>query len=115
MPIVRFVNHPEYTDTKLRALAVAAQQAFIKAKVPGITQTERIHVVSNGAQLLAGDRTLVVIVEGLFDTPERTDAIRNDLASRIAKACKGNLPPDWQVEVLVYRFNPQVDAYASAA
>ena len=113
MPLIRIENYPQTTPgyCNVRDLAKALQSACITTEVPGINSAGQVTVVAGGSQLLEDDRTLVVIVEGLFDRPDRTKVIRDRLANRLAKHAKINLPPDWKVEILVKRFNPEKDSY----
>lgn len=59
----------------------------------------------------------VIVVELLFDKPERTEEVRRTLAERLGKAAKeffrNKLGINRVIEVAVKRFNPERDAFWS--
>ena len=122
MPLIRIENWPETWPTQnvhavacttyeLAKLAKDLQRACIKARVPGIDSEKLVTVTLGGQQILQEDSTMVVIVEGLFDRTDRTKEIRDRLAELLAKVANHYLRDLWKVEVLIYRFNPEVDSY----
>jgi hypothetical protein len=97
-------------------------EAFVNAHVPGITQREQVTIVFGGryeddAPVVGGrplseavnPKMAVMFVEGLYDTPERTNAIRERMATALGKALIRFLPSGWKVEVLPKRYNPEKD------
>ncbi|MBI5071444.1 hypothetical protein HZB93_00920 [Candidatus Falkowbacteria bacterium] len=58
---------------------------------------------------------VVIVVELLFDNPERTIEVRRKLAEALGKAAKGYYTmidgSSWPVEVAVKRFSPEKDAF----
>ena len=112
MPLIRIENYPEiFRYSNVLDLVTALQSACATSEVPGINSINLVTVVAGGVQLIETDKVLIVLVEGLFDRSERTKEIRDRLAERLALHAKKNLPPDWKVEVLVKRFNPEKDSY----
>lgn len=58
------------------------------------------------------DQTIVVIVELLFDKPERTFNVRHQLAKSICEyISKYFINKSCKVEVAVKKFNPEKDAF----
>jgi hypothetical protein len=93
-------------------IARALPEAAERAKVPGVLKTNT-SVVLGGENIIHGDRMLIIEVHGLFDDPIRTPEARMRLASELATEAALRLPIGWSVEVLVYRFNPDVDGFAN--
>jgi hypothetical protein len=113
MPLIRIENYPKNASgyPNVTGLATALRCACVTAEVPFIKAMEDVTVVAGGMQLIDADKTLVVLVEGLFDRPERTKEVRDRLANCLARHAKMNLPAEWTVEVLVKRFNPEKDSF----
>ena len=86
------------------------RDAVVAAEVPGVERSG-ITVTYGGEQVLKDDRTIILIVEGLFDRPDRTKEVRDRLALKLAEAAKGWVATTWRVEVLVKRFDPEKDSY----
>ncbi len=114
MPLIRIENYPRDQQGPYAGLinniAIALRVAFVIAEVPFI-KVQDVTVVAGGMQLNTADTTLMVVVEGLFDRPERTKNVRDRLATCLARHAKLNLPADWSVKVLVKRFNPEKDSF----
>ncbi|MEK6536618.1 MAG: hypothetical protein AABZ63_03955, partial [Actinomycetota bacterium] len=77
----------------------------------GIDHEREVTVVFGGEIILRNNNVVVVFVEGLFTRRERTKKVRDRLAQEIGNAVKATLPTGWSVEVLVTRFNPEVESY----
>ena len=81
----------------------------------GLCQSDvTIFMVETFDLVTRGD--VVVIVEGLFDRPERTEAIRKELASALATTvtdCADDKGLLWihRIEVFVKRFDPTRDGF----
>ena len=60
---------------------------------------------------------LICVVDGLFESPDRTNFGRQRLAEAIARAlrkfAKDYLPKCKKVEVILYRFNQSCDGFAT--
>lgn len=109
MPLIRIENYPPGCD--LGALATTLRKACVAANVPGIDSVELVTVVAGGRQLITDDSVLVLIVEGLFDRPDRTKDKRDGLAVLLGANAKLCIAGSWKVEVLVKRFNTEEDSY----
>ncbi|MBI4433428.1 hypothetical protein HY632_01525 [Candidatus Uhrbacteria bacterium] len=124
MPIIRIENVPEipksrrigsgspeedvvlgFAELKITEIALNLRSACLLARVPGIDRPEQVTVVQGGKQLIRGDRRIVIVVEGLFDLPTRTNADRDRLAQMLCEAVRSHLPRGWGVEVLVFPWN----------
>lgn len=51
---------------------------------------------------------VIIFVEGLFDTPERTEEVRNRLADRIAQCAKSYVQEAHRVECFIHPFDPRL-------
>ena len=91
-----------------RKIAEGLRKAVMAAEVPGIDFVELVTVSFDQGRVLEDDQLLVVEVVGLFDRPDRTKEVRDRLGNKI-KAFINKLGP--VAEVLVHRFNPEVDSY----
>ncbi len=87
------------------------RKAVVDAEVPGIDSEQLVTVVYGGKMVLSDNKTLMVMIEGLFDRADRTKEIRDHLAQCVGQAVKALLDDDWRVEVLVERFNTVTDSY----
>ena len=74
-------------------------------------ESQDLVTVSFDAGRILADSTLVIVVEGLFDRPDRTKEVRDRLARMLGEAARLHVRDDWEVEVLVQRFDHRVDAY----
>jgi hypothetical protein len=115
MPLVRIENFPLFreegaSENWQHQFAHAIRQAAVSADVPRVVRTG-ITVTFGGQQILKDDKTLMILVIGLFDTEDRPKKLRDRLARHLGKASKHFLPDDWKIEVLVYRFNTDSDSY----
>jgi len=54
---------------------------------------------------------LTVVVEIMFDKPERTEAVRQQLAEALGRAAKSVVGEHRRVEVAVKRFSPERDGF----
>lgn len=135
MPIIRVMNWPSrvreiawervtdaedfFTATRgalerdsafTQVLGAKLRCACVAAHVPGVESQDLVTVSFDTGYVLA-DRTLVIVVEGLFDRPDRTKEVRDRLARMLGEAARSLIRDDWTVEVLVQRFDPTADAY----
>ncbi|MDO8599530.1 MAG: hypothetical protein Q7S02_05465 [bacterium] len=131
MPIIRVINWPsrvrpiaedrrinpddffdalERDGAFTKALGEKLRRACIDAHVPGV-ESQDLVTVSFDSGYGVGDPTLVIVVEGLFDRPDRTKEVRDRLAWMLGEAAKPYIHGHWTVETLVQRFDPTVDAY----
>jgi len=128
VPIIRVENWP--LDTRLygnhssnehwkQRIAQALRRACVKAGVPGIDSVKSVTVVFGGQQALYFDRTLPIIVEGLFAREDRTLEVRQRLAQALGETAKRYLPVSkkrhekWKVEALIMPFNAEVNGFWS--
>lgn len=93
-----------------RELAYALREAAMAVEVPGINTSDLVTVVFGGEQVIEGDKTLIIFVEGLLDRPNRTKEVRDRLAKTLGEAAKPHRPKSWKVEVFVRRFNTDKDS-----
>ncbi|MBU0596985.1 hypothetical protein KJ641_03855 [Patescibacteria group bacterium] len=109
--IVKFFRYAYIKDQRyLKNLGNRLKKACIDTQIPRV-DSERLISVSFDIGSLLPDTTLVILVEGLFDTPDRTKEIRDKLAKFLTEAVKPFIPNEWEVEVLVKRFDPEKDSY----
>ncbi len=114
MPLIRIENWPGKTEqnTRMDELCSALREAVLRTKFPGIDHPSKVTLVLGGQNILPNSKTLVIIVEGLFDTLERTLEVRRALANDLVTNALPFMDKGWGVEVMVKRFNPDRDAYA---
>ncbi|MBU1032672.1 MAG: hypothetical protein ABII13_00460 [Patescibacteria group bacterium] len=81
--------------------------ACFEIKELGFSDPHDITVVYAGENnvVMSGD-PLIIIVEMLFEKPERTPEVRQRLAKSLGKAVKKVIDPRL-VEVVIKRFNPE--------
>jgi len=92
-----------------RELGKILRKAVIEAKIPGIDSVSMVTVSFDQGRVL-DDELLVVEVVGLFDRPDRTKAVLNRLADYI-KAAVNSWDDQQEVEILVHRFNLEINSY----
>lgn len=100
-------------DIRLQRIAEAMQAACVRAGVPGIESDAVVTVTYGGVQVISKDRTLGVIVTGLFERLDRTPEVLARLASVLAEEAAKHLRSGWKVEVLIFPFNPQGGRFVS--
>lgn len=135
MPVIRIENHrinPYMPDVIWRAemrgeLAVAC----LEAKVAGITERQHLTIVF-GQEYEEGDevsvmddgtteiacnnpKMAVIVVEGLFERPDRTVEDRRRLATTLGLALHRLLPVEWGVEVIIRSYAAQSEGFVSIA
>ncbi len=127
MPLIVVHNWPGVNDPSTGApdlnverprkdrLAGHLRAACVSAKVPGISGKELVTVTFGGRQVIASDKTLVILVEILFHDQERTLEVRRRLAQVLGEAAMNILLDGWTVEVAVKRFDPGTDGFWTSA
>lgn len=118
MPLIRVENYttkatPDSFEktANLRGMLSALRQACVDAQVPGIDSLDKVTAVLGGHRTFEEDGTLIIVVEGLFDRPDRTKEVRDHLAVLLAQAAGRFEHLSSKIEVLINRFNPEVDSY----
>jgi hypothetical protein len=91
-----------------RDLAKAIAAATISSEIPGVGAGD-VTVVFGGEQVLMGDSTLIVWVDGLFSNVSRTNKIKIDFANNLCTAALEFLTSGWKVEAVVTRFLTGID------
>jgi len=119
-PLQNFENFRSklYEDTSLkRAMTSALRLAVVQAQVPGIEQVDKVTIsfdsgaVEPPAHEGKPDKTLCIIVEGLFKQDDRDRECLKRLAESLGDAALEFLLSDWTVEVFVKKFDPEKDVF----
>ena len=113
MPLITVWNYPSTWEKS--PFIQCLKKSAIDIKELNLT-TEDVSVAFAGEQSMDHlDKCLIIMVELLFDKPERTIEVRRQLAGSLGKAAKIYLETrvflGWKVEVAVKRFNPDKDAF----
>ncbi|MFH1098911.1 MAG: hypothetical protein V1723_03255 [Candidatus Uhrbacteria bacterium] len=114
MPLIEVRNWPEehFPVLQRKMLAIALRKAVIEAEVPGIMNPEIVTVTFGGAAVdLFDNRTVAVVVEFLFATPERTKEVLDRLAEHLHVATRRSFPDSWRIEVVIRPFDTTIGAY----
>lgn len=113
MPLILVHNAPRVFPVCFSAtiLCLGLRNAAASAGFPGLTSPHQVTVTLASEQVVYEDDKLVLIVEGLFDTLDRTLDVRRNLAERLNDAARACLPIHWGCEVIIKRFDPSKDAY----
>lgn len=116
MPLITVWNNDPYNHT-CASLRDRLQEACLEVKALGLTTKADITVcfVQNRYNSSDGG-PVIVIVELLFDKPERTLEVRRHLALVLGECIKAyykefSYCSDREVEVAVKRFSPEHDAF----
>lgn len=114
MPLITVWNQAYGHD---HALGVALREACFSVKALSLEKPEDV-VVCTGSTDDAGSRApVIIIVELLFDKPERTQEVRKQLAEALGEAARRFYQSEEMritnkpIEVFVKRFNPDKDAF----
>lgn len=94
-----------------RNFAEALRKAVLAEDIPGIDDPRLVTVSFDDGRAFAEDMLLVIEVTGLFVRPDRTKDVRDHIAwalKECGKAHNGTMG----CEVLIHRFDPEVDSYA---
>lgn len=118
MPLITVSNTPRETprgssgsDWEAK-FAASLVEAVLKCDVPGIGIAPwKVTVVFGGRQVFGMSRTLFVIVDPLFDRPDRTRPLLETLAFNLHHCAKQFVPAGWKVEVGIRRFDAGTDVY----
>lgn len=96
-------------------LATALHAACWNLNKLGLTDVSDVSVCFGGDEIHGFIFSpLIIVVELLFDKPERTPEVRQKLAEELGKRAKEWLRSNYTsrpVEVAVKRFNPERDAF----
>lgn len=110
----KFANDP-FNVAELRS---NLRKACLGISELGLTEDADVTVCLAGSPEYRGGGPIIVVVELLFDKPERTLEVRQRLASALGESVKayyrryaGIDQRDREVEVAVKRFNPERDAF----
>lgn len=112
-------NHAIVADNQFMTdMSDALRKAALEALVPGLNEMQMVTVSfdaghAHSAQPLNDDTTCCLVVSALFDIPERTKEHRDRLANSLKDAAKRLLPSEWKVEVVITRFNPEIESFVS--
>ncbi|MBI4713878.1 hypothetical protein HY771_01705 [Candidatus Uhrbacteria bacterium] len=101
------------------------RRAVVRSNISGITSADLVTVSFDSGHVfpdpthnlepLNDDKTLVIVVEGLFERKDRTKSDRDRLAKMLMHEAVSQLnDPNWKVEVLVMRFNVGTDSYCKS-
>jgi len=115
MPLILAWN---YIPSNQHPLREAMRRACMGVRELGITDPHAILVAAQGHAISAdpkmsaeGESPLVILVDLLYDKPERTLAVKRKLAKAIGKAAKKDCAVDMQdVEVFIRTFDPNKEA-----
>lgn len=87
------------------------RDACLNVKELGLTDRKDVTIYPVASDSISTDSgPIIIIVELLFDRPERTHEIRQKLAEALGQAAKIS-SPNRSVEVAVKRFNTEKDAF----
>lgn len=119
MPLITISNTPrddQHIGSGLRvwehSFASSMVEAVLRCNVPDIGIAPwKVTVVFGGCQVLGMSRTLFVIVDPIFDRPDRTRPLLETLAFNLHRCAQGFVPEGWKVEVGIRRFDTGTDVY----
>lgn len=87
-------------------------QSVLALQIPGVSQRQDVTVSFDSG--CGTEEIIAVMVEGLFDRPDRSLSLRMRLAECLHQALKTHYPKQ-KIEVLVSRFDPDSDAFMPAS
>ncbi len=106
MPVVKVWCLPKTSETKLNDLHRGIVQALKSVPELGIKNEKSITCLFPTDMMQYGLGTEIIVeVTGLFETPERTDSVHQELAEKLGQVVAGAFPDTELVEVFVYPFN----------
>ncbi|MDO8463596.1 MAG: hypothetical protein Q7S96_05025 [bacterium] len=114
MPFIEVRNWPCHkTEEWQMSMANALRSAAVEAAVPGITAPHLVTVTFGGSALMAlpDNQTVGIIVDFLFEKPDRTKDVLNRLAECLHIAAREYFRDSWRIEVIVRPFNTETGAY----
>lgn len=111
MPLIIVWNLNKANRKKIKELEKALEKTVIA--IPELDLEEgQVEMAFPEDSSVPKDAMVSIVVELLFDKPERTPEIRQWLANTLRVTFKGFVT-DQKVEVAVKRFDPKKDAFSS--
>jgi hypothetical protein len=118
MPLITIWNWQSTEKDKLPELREALSRAVMDIEVLGLRDEidefdYDLFTICYGGQAWSDHRKahLTILVEILFEKPERTEAVRLQLAEALGRAAKSVIGQHRRVEVAVKRFNQDRDGF----
>ena len=118
MPHVVIYNllKSDLEDERIEAIEMALTEVMFGIKELGLGSDDVSYSFPYDPTVTSEDIPVVIIVELLFDLPERTNAVRQRLATELGKAFKSTVTK-WRklvkLEVAVKRFDSLKDGFRS--
>jgi len=107
VPVIKVWCLPETSETKLNELYNEIVKALRTVEELGIKNSNGITCLFPTDMMKFGiGKEIIVEVTGLFDKPERTEKVRQELAEKLGQVVAGSFPDIDLIEVFVYPFNP---------
>ena len=115
MPMILIHNWDRRHDaTEVRRCAQELRKACLRFEGLGLTEETDVTVCLGSTALDPDPKDpLVILVDLLYERPERTLELRQELAAWLGNVCRIALPwgtNDRMVEVFIRVFNPAVEA-----
>ncbi|MCA9354569.1 MAG: hypothetical protein KC877_03565 [Candidatus Kaiserbacteria bacterium] len=105
---------PESEEAKLNELHQGIVRAVASVPEIGVSDEKDITCLFPTDMMKYGLGTEIIVeVTGLYDKPERTEEVRNQLAARIGEAVHSQYPDTELVECFVSPFNPAQGFWSS--
>ena len=114
MPVIKIYCLPESTEEKLTGLYRSIVHAVASIPEIGVSDKKDISCLLIPDMMKYGLGTEIIVeITGLYERPERTEEVRNKLATNIGEAVHSLYPSTELVECFVFPFNPTQGFWSS--
>lgn len=115
MPIIKiWCLPPKQTEQDLNNLHQAIVAAVVSVSELGLKdETEMTCLFVPDLMVYGLGDEIIVEITGLFEKPERTEEVLQQLAKNVGQAVKELYPETNKIECLVYSFNPKQGFWTS--